>query len=83
MKIITYKCDICKKDIKNPSADLCYSVRFQQDHSWEDPQKAKYIFEGCICSECSKKLENTINEMKQNSIGISSQDIYYKAFATS
>lgn len=81
MKIITYKCDICKKDIKNPSADLCYSIRFQQDHSWEDPQKAKYIFEGCICSECSKKLENTINEMKIGSIEI--KDVYYKAFATS
>ena len=81
MKIITYKCDICKKDIKNPSADLCYSIKFQQDHSWEDPQKAKYIFEGCICSECSKKLENTINEMKIGSIEI--KDIYYKAFATS
>lgn len=59
MRVETYYCDVCKKDVGNNENKL-YCLSMEVPFAWSSKRKRYYI-----CSDCIKKVEKLLDNMEQ------------------
>lgn len=61
MKKVIYYCDICGKEINDPSEDPCINVTIEQVHNWDVAlPRAKLYTNLNICDKCGKEVIQSI-----------------------
>ena len=63
MKKVIFYCDLCNKEIKDSDNDPCIAVSMMRTHNWNSLDKARKIFDGCVCETCGNKIESFINNL--------------------
>lgn len=65
MKQVKYFCDICKKEIGNPSEEFsCIAIDMKYVHNWEkDLPIARDIRDIRVCNKCGEKVNDFIIDL--------------------
>lgn len=68
MKQVLYYCNICKKKITNPKAELdCMAIDMDYTKNWEtDLPITRKVKDLRVCKECGEKVEQFINSIIVN-----------------